>query len=647
MIGRVLSNRYEIVEKLGEGGMAIVYKARCRILNRFVSVKILKKEYSSDAEFLKKFKREATAVASLSDNNIVNVYDVGSDGDINYIVMEYVQGKSLKEILNEKGKLTTDQVLAIGIQIGKALEHAHKNNIVHRDIKPHNVLLTADGVVKVTDFGIAKSSDSVTITNSSKVLGSAHYFSPEQAKGNVVDNRTDIYSLGIVLYELITGRVPFDAESPVSVALKHIQEPVVPPNHLNENIPDALNKLIMKAIEKEPFKRYQNVTDMVADMKAIQQNKDLRIVAGDFGQDETRVLDVKEINSKLNQGTSPVPVQAPLEKRSEKNKSSKNKNKKKIMVAAILAILAVVGAVSGYFAFNKLAGNMAEVEVPAIIGLQQDEAKKLVEDKGLKFVIVGTEKSDEQEGIILKCYPGEGTKVKKNSDVRVSISSGDKVSSIPNVKNMELGAAKEIITDAGFEVGNITYQASTALQKEYIISQSPDSEAASTATTIDLVVSSGAEAIYSTVPDLHGKTVGQASALLANAGLKLGSTNTATTSDTALNNTISSQSIDPGQKVTEGTAISVTYYVYEAPAPVPVPVVTQVAVPSITYADGAEEQLDAVGLVLGKMTAEKTTDESLDGTVKSMSPIAGTKLDKGASVDIVYYKYENSKPQGQ
>lgn len=646
MIGRVLSNRYELVEKLGEGGMAIVYKAKCRILNRFVSVKILKKEFSSDAEFLKKFKREATAVASLSDNNIVNVYDVGSDGDINYIVMEYVQGKSLKEILNEKGKLTTNQVLAIGIQIGKALEHAHKKNIVHRDIKPHNVLLTADGVVKVTDFGIAKSSDSVTITNSSKVLGSAHYFSPEQAKGNVVDNRTDIYSLGIVLYELITGRVPFDAESPVSVALKHIQEPVVPPNQLNGNIPDALNKLIMKAIEKEPFRRYQNVADMVADMKAIQQNKDLRIVAGDFEQDATRVLNVKEINSKLNQET--MQVQAPIEKRSEKNKSIKNKNKKKIMVAAILVLLAVVGAVSGYFAFNKLAGG-AEVEVPAIIGLQQDEAKKLVEDKSLKFVVVGTEKSDKPEGTILKCYPDEGTKVKENSDVRVSVSSGDKVSSIPDVKNMELNAAKEVITDAGFEVGNITYQASASLQKDYVISQSPDVGATSTDTTIDMVVSSGAEAKYSTVPDLHGKTVVEASAMLANAGLKLGSTETAATDNASLKDTIKSQSIDPGQKVTEGTAISVTYYVYEAPAPAPEPepVVTQVAVPSITYADGADEQLDAVGLVLGKLTAEKTTDESLDGKVKSMSPPALTKVDKGSSVDIIYYKYDNSKPQGQ
>jgi eukaryotic-like serine/threonine-protein kinase len=637
MIGRVLGNRYEIVEKLGEGGMATVYKARCQILNRFVSVKILKKEYSSDAEFLKKFSREATAVASLSDNNIVNVYDVGADGDINYIVMEYVQGKSLKEILNERGKLSTDQALAVGIQIGKALEHAHKNNIVHRDIKPHNVLVTNEGVVKVTDFGIAKSSDSVTITNSSKVLGSAHYFSPEQAKGNVVDNRTDIYSLGIVLYELVTGRVPFDAESPVSIALKHIQEPVVPPIQLNENIPDALNKLILKAIEKEPFRRYQNVSDMVADMKAIQQNKDLRIVANDFEQDATRVLDVKEVNSKLSQKVTEAP-EAPVEKRISKQNNNKNKGRKKMMVAAILILLAVVGAVSGYFVFNKLAGN-TDTTVPAIVGLQEDAAKKLVEDSKLKFVVVSTEKSSEAEGAVIRCYPEAGTKVKKDSDVRVSISGGTNTSSsIPTVNNMELNAAKKLITDAGFTVGAITYQASSALQKDYVISQSPEPGSTnSTDITIDLVVSSGPEQKYATVPDLHGKTVVEANALLANAGLKLGSTNTATTSDTTLNNTISAQSIDPGQKVTEGTAISVTYYVYQAPA------VTKVAVPTITYMDGADEQLAAVGLAIGKTTKETTTDQKLDGQVKSTSPAAGTMVDKDTKVDIVYYEYKAQK----
>ncbi|EET86940.1 serine/threonine protein kinase [Clostridium carboxidivorans P7] len=267
MIGTMLGNRYELLEKIGEGGMALVYKAKCHLLNRYVAVKILKEQYSDDKEFVEKFKREATAVASLSDNNIVNIYDVGTQGDINYIVMEYVNGKTLKQIIREQGKIPTAKTANLAIQIARALDCAHRNNIIHRDIKPQNILVTNEGVVKVTDFGIAKASNSVTITNSSKVMGSAHYFSPEQARGSFVDCRTDIYSLGIVIYEMCTGRVPYDADSPVSVALKHIQEPVIPPKQLNENIPDNLNKLILKAVEKEPIKRYQTIKDMLTDLR--------------------------------------------------------------------------------------------------------------------------------------------------------------------------------------------------------------------------------------------------------------------------------------------------------------------------------------------------------------------------------------------
>ncbi|MCJ7690803.1 MAG: protein kinase, partial [Clostridiaceae bacterium] len=247
MIGRILGSRYELLEKIGEGGMAIVYKAKCRLLNRFVAVKILKEEFSNNIEFMEKFKREAASVASLSSNNIVNIYDVGHEGDVNYIVMEYIKGKTLKQIILQNGSMDSNLVIDYGMQIAKALECAHKNNIIHRDIKPHNILITEDGTVKVTDFGIAKAASSVTMTNTSTVMGSAHYFSPEQAKGSFVDFRTDIYSFGIVLYEMTTGRVPYDAESPVSVALKHIQEPVIPPKNINDRIPSNLNKLIVKA----------------------------------------------------------------------------------------------------------------------------------------------------------------------------------------------------------------------------------------------------------------------------------------------------------------------------------------------------------------------------------------------------------------
>lgn len=623
MIGTILGNRYELLQIIGDGGMSTVYKAKCHKLNRFVAVKILKKEFSSDSDFVEKFKREATAVASLSDNNIVNIYDVGSQGDINYIVMEYVKGKTLKQLLKAQGKLNTRDAVMMAIQIGKALECAHRNNIIHRDIKPHNVLLTEEGVVKVTDFGIAKAATSMTITNSSKVMGSAHYFSPEQARGIMVDCRTDIYSLGIVLYELVTGRVPYDAESPVSVALKHIQEPVVPPKQINENIPDSLNNVILKAIEKEPIKRYQNVTDMIIDLKKIQNNQELNIIFNDIDDDATRILDSKEVNNKLANDAK--------EQKMLRNKNESNK-KKKILIPVFLILLLVVGSVLGYFAFNKMS-NSGTVVVPQIVGLTQEEAKKLVEDKKLKFVLVGKEKSDQPEGTVTKCYPDMGTSVKVGSEVRVTISGGANDLSIPSLSNMPLNAAKDAITKAGFKVGTITYAADATIIKDNVISQTPTADSSAKKNdTVDLVVSSGPAETYVQVPDLHGKTIDQATALLTNAGLKLGSKDTANTNDTTLKDTIKSQSIDPDQKVKNGTAISVTYYVYVDD--------TMVQVPKIDYIDGADEILNNAGLGMGTATAKDTKVESDDGKVYSTSPAIGTSVKKGTVVNIVYWNFK-------
>lgn len=253
MIGEVLGNRYELMEKIGEGGMAIVYKARDNKLSRLVAVKILKKEFANNKDISDKFKKEATAVANFSDANIVNVLDVGheEEEDIDYFVMEYVNGKTLKDLIISSGKLNYTTAISIAIQIAKALECAHKNNIIHRDVKPQNILVTENGLVKVTDFGIAKSSTSATITNTTTIMGSAHYLSPEQAKGAFVDSRSDIYSLGIVLYEMVTGILPFDGESPVTIALKHIQSEPIEPKKQNPAIPDSLNNLIMKCMSKE------------------------------------------------------------------------------------------------------------------------------------------------------------------------------------------------------------------------------------------------------------------------------------------------------------------------------------------------------------------------------------------------------------
>jgi Serine/threonine protein kinase len=556
MIGTMLGNRYELLERIGEGGMALVYKAKCHLLDRYVAVKILKEQFSSDKEFVEKFKREATAAASLSDNNIVNIYDVGTQGDINYIVMEYINGKTLKQVIQEEGKVDTNRTANIAIQIGKALECAHRNNIIHRDIKPHNILVTYEGLVKVTDFGIAKASNSVTITNSSKIMGSAHYFSPEQAKGSFVDCRTDIYSLGIVIYEMVTGRVPYDAESPVSVALKHIQEPVLPPKELNGNIPESLNKLILKAVEKEPIKRYQNVKDMLVDLKKIENKQEFNIRTNSLDNDMTRVMDAIVINDKHDY--------------EEDDKSPKNRNgidsrkKKTIMGIAIAILVIVMGTVSGYFAFSKISlGSAKETTVPNIVGMKQEDAKKAVEDKKLKFVLIGKEKSDKPEGTVLKTYPDEGTKVKINSDVRVSISGGQDSLAVPNLIGIDSKLAKDIITNSGLKIGSKSTSYSNDVPYGFVISQSPEPDSnATTDTKVNLVVSMGPQVKSTTVPDVIGKNIDEASATISNAGLKVSKT-IVNTSDKSQDGKVTSQSVEPSQQVKQGTAVNLSYYKYK------------------------------------------------------------------------------------
>ncbi|PKM80999.1 MAG: serine/threonine protein kinase, partial [Firmicutes bacterium HGW-Firmicutes-13] len=267
MIGRTLANRYQIEEKIGDGGMAVVYKGCDILLNRFVTVKILRAQFALDENFVSRFRREAQAAASLSHPNIVNIYDVGEEEDTYYIVMEYIDGKSLKELINEKGRLPVNQAVNIARQICEGLVHAHKNKIIHRDIKPHNILITRDGRVKVTDFGIARAVTAATLTyNNNVIMGSVHYFAPEQAKGGLAGEKADLYSLGIVIYEMLTGEVPFSGDSPISIALKHLQENIKSPVEINPDIPPNLEKIILKAAEKDISLRYQNAEEMLADL---------------------------------------------------------------------------------------------------------------------------------------------------------------------------------------------------------------------------------------------------------------------------------------------------------------------------------------------------------------------------------------------
>ena len=353
--GRLIGNRYEILEKIGTGGMAIVYKARDHVLNRNVAVKVLKEEFTTDAEFVKRFNIEAQSAASLTHSNIVSIYDVGSEGEIHYIVMELVQGKTLKEIITDGGILPWKWTVNIAIQIASALEVAHRNNIVHRDIKPHNIIITEDGTAKVTDFGIAKAVSNSTITSFGATIGSVHYFSPEHARGGYTDAKSDIYSLGVVMYEMLTGKVPFDADTPVSVALKHMQEKPVEPKKINNTIPDSVNKIIIKAMQKEPNLRYNSATEMLTDLREAIKNPNGNFVV------------MNQMNS--DESTQKVSIDANKEKRTKK----KMKKWVKVLIALLICILVFVGAMFG--TVKLLTGNrVKQVKVPSLVGMTLDEA---------------------------------------------------------------------------------------------------------------------------------------------------------------------------------------------------------------------------------------------------------------------------------
>lgn len=374
LIGRMLANRYEILEKIGNGGMATVYKAKCHVLNRFVAIKILKEEFITDIEFIKRFKSEAQTAASLTHPNIVSIYDVGNEGDVYYIVMELIQGKTLKEIIVEDGKLSWKWSVNIAIQIASALETAHKNSLIHRDIKPHNIIITEDGMAKVTDFGIAKAVSNSTITAFGTTIGSVHYFSPEHAKGGATDAKSDIYSLGIVMYEMLTGRVPFDADTPVSVALMQVQEEPIEPKKLNPQIPISVNNIILKAMQKDPMDRYQNATEMLIDLSTALKRPDENFVKINkkFDTLQTQKLStLYDIDSKVISD----------EEDFEESRKSKNPKKKRgvigffkdhvivslLLVAIILFSLAFGGTMLFMNAKPK------DVQIPNLVKNEQGE----------------------------------------------------------------------------------------------------------------------------------------------------------------------------------------------------------------------------------------------------------------------------------
>ena len=576
MIGRILGNRYEIIEKIGGGGMSYVYKAKCRVLNRFVAIKILRDELISDPDFVAKFKQESLSAASLAHPNIVNIYDTGIDGDIYYIVMEYVKGETLKKYINRKGRLSEYETVKITKQVAEALKHAHSNNIIHRDIKPHNILITEEEIAKVTDFGIARAATSSTINNTSNVIGSVHYFSPEQARGGYVDEKSDIYSLGIVMYEMITGVVPFDADNHISVAMKQIQEKPVHPSKKIKNIQisKAFEDIIMKCLEKHQSFRFQNIEELIKKLDSLNGFSGVGRIEEEIIDSPTIVLPVinADLNDDINRNNT---IEIDLidensnkafknffgeedEQKSNIRDNKKNNNKKntKITVAAVLSALAVA-VIGGIIAFKAIM-YVPEVTVPNLIGRNEEEAQKIVEDLGLVFKVSDRDYSSEyDEGEIIEQSVEEGAKLKENYPVQVVVSKGMKNITVPNLIGKYSIEAGLILADEGLVEGRVTEQNSDAPAGQ-IIDQYPSANTpADIDDKVDYVVSIGPKVTYVTMPNLAGLELETAKLLIVQNNLAVGEI-TEEPSEEVNAGLVMRQSVAAGQEVEEGTSIWMT-----------------------------------------------------------------------------------------
>jgi len=544
MSSKIIAGRYELLEKIGDGGMAVVYKAKCRLLNRFVAVKILRPEYSKDEKFIENFRKESHAAASLSHPNIVSIYDVGREGNINYIVMELVEGKPLSKIISEEAPMDYKNVISISKQIASGLSAAHKHGIIHRDVKPHNILINEDGIAKIADFGIAKAVSTTTIVDNTKetVMGSVHYFSPEQARGGYVDEKSDIYSLGIVMYEMLTGEVPFDGDNPVTVALMHINEEIKPPSRLVSNIPPNLEKIVLKATDKYQANRFKSADDLI---KALDEIEFVTRVVGNssYVPMQTAAAETEERNRQAEQ----------LRKQSKKNVGKNNKKKWIIILAIILAIIAALAI--GYA--TGIIGN-TKVTVPDLRGMTYVKAEAVVEDLGLKIEEGNLVYSDDYEvGEITAQDPNRNEKVRKGTIITVDISKGAKEGTVPKLIGLSEKDAKETIEKTGFKFGNITTKTSTESEGQ-VIEQDPEAgEITTPGTYINLVLSDGKGKAQVQVPDLVGKDKDAAQDAIKNAGLKVG--NLSYVMSTSYDkNVVIEQQYAAGTKIDQGSSINIT-----------------------------------------------------------------------------------------
>jgi serine/threonine-protein kinase len=493
MIGKILGNRYQVVEKIGDGGTAFVYKGMDSLLNRHVTVKVLRPEYVSDQDFVRRFRREAQAAASLSHPNIVSIYDVGFEDGIHYIIMEYIQGQSLKEVIGDLGQLPVRMAMDYATQIAHALGNAHKHGIIHRDIKPHNILITEDGRVKVTDFGIAQAVTASTVTYNGAILGSVHYFSPEQARGGQTEEKSDIYSLGIVLFEMLTGIVPYTGDSPVSVALMHLQEPIPIPREINPDIPVAVEKMIIKAVEKDPANRYHSAREMADELSNWLMGRQTK--AAKIRQ--TPVVDEPDV----------------IPKRTRKKDVARRR------LAIILGIVILLAAlVAGAFALRSVFV-VPEVDVPDVEGESWDRATEILGEANLTYRLASQINSDTvPPGHVISQEPAAGRRVKVEREIELTLSLGADLVAVEDVVGKMVREATLILRQQNFEVE--TMERHSEEPAGTVIQQDPGrGHRISAGSTVTIVVSLGARPI--SLRDLTGISLDDAQTWLELFGLEL------------------------------------------------------------------------------------------------------------------------------
>ena len=595
-IGTMIGNRYEVVEKVGTGGMADVYRAMDHRLNRYVAVKILKNEYSEDTKFVTKFRQEAQAVACLSHPNVVAVYDVGEEQGMHFIVMEFVEGITLKSYIEKKGKLSVREAVGIGIQIASGLEAAHNSHIIHRDIKPQNILISRDGTAKVTDFGIAKAASSNTITASA--MGSVHYISPEQARGGFSDEKSDVYSLGVTMYEMLSGTLPFTGESAVAVALAHIQEEAVPLTAMDATIPKGISDIVAKCMQKKADFRYPTSADLIADLKMFLQDPEgeYGVVKPLYENTDTIFIKPTDVNrikaaSQTTTGDSGMTAAEPEDKKAGEEDSGEVDPKLEkaliggsIVVAIIIGIVIiyVIGKVFGFWggasgsteatptpevtssaasatATPEASDSAQKVTVENVAGMTTEEAKTALSQKGLSNVKVSEQQSDTvSAGKVISTDPKAGTEVEKDAEITLIVSSGTSTVQVPSVASMTVSKAKSTLAAEGFNAVEGSKVYSDTVKAGLVAYSNPKGGAqASKGATITLYISKGPKRTTTTVPDLMGMTKAQAKEALTAKKLVLGSVSTAY-SDNVSKNRVCVQSKAEGTEVKSGSTVDIT-----------------------------------------------------------------------------------------